>query len=88
MALDYDATDLSEYSYLYYKLGVSGVVDQNAANGSQAKGDASTIMSGLNSLESSVSDGAGSLKTGDVKGTMDSMDAAYKSNTWKLSSNI
>lgn len=79
VALDYAAKDLSEYSYLYYKLGVSGVVDQNAANGAQAKGDASTIMSGLNSLESSVSDGAGSLKTGDVKGTMDSMDAAYES---------
>lgn len=75
IALTMAAKEISQYSYLYYKLGIDGV-DSSMADGTEdAQATATATIDGVDSLISSLSDGTESAQSGDFDSMVSSVES-------------
>lgn len=74
-ALTIAAKEISQYSYLYYKLGIDGF-DETMSDGTEdAKSTATSTIDGVDSLISSLSDAEDGAESGDFDSMISSIES-------------
>lgn len=79
VALHTAARELSEYSYLYFKLGGDGIMDKLHEGTEDANGTAKNTIQGISTMFQALSGLKDGALGGDLNGAVDKLGAAYES---------